>query len=77
MIINKKLNHKILITLKTNFSLHIKKIYEIYENILITYISHHKQNLKYLSTLNLSQKLYTANQIITKKLQNTTITNKI
>lgn len=77
MVINRKLGHEILITLKTNFSLHVRKIYEICENVLVAYISHHKQNLKYLSTLDLSQKLCAANQIITRKLQNTAVANKI
>lgn len=54
MVINRKLGHEILITLKTNFSLHVRKIYEICENVLVAYISHHKQNLKYLSTLDLA-----------------------
>lgn len=77
MVINRKLGHEILITLNTNFSLHVRKIDEICENVLVAYISHHKQNLKYLSTLDLSQKLYAANQIITRKLQNTAVANKI
>lgn len=76
MVINRKLGHEILITLKTNFYLHVRKIYEICEDVLVADISHHKQDIKCLSTLDLSQKFYAANQIITSKLQNTALAIK-
>lgn len=73
MIINRKLGHEILSIpvhlLSTNFYLHVSKICKIFENVLAANISHQKPDLKYFSTLALSQILVAANQIIPGKFQ--------
>lgn len=38
MVINRKLGYEILIILKINFFLYVRKIYEICENVLVVYI---------------------------------------